>query len=163
MLCLRKKTLFQTNNTVDIHNASSSEEGIVTNNRYRLRGMSTSQKNETTVNRSCFRKVNTNEERVVTAVELAYVEYTEFLEGIMKNLRLGEIIKAENKIVVHEGILFEINFEIDYVPAGVKMECVTSVLEDLAKVFDVKNVSCDCCVEKDASKIPNVINHNIPK
>lgn len=103
-----------------------------------------------------FHEVRTNEERAVAAVHIAYDEYTTFLQGIINDLRLrlGVINKAEKEILEHEGILYKINFEIVYVPAGDTMDCNALILENLAKAFDVKNVSCDCC--QDPSNKTNV-------
>lgn len=138
--------MFQTNNTGGIHNVTTNEEGVVTNS---------------TVG---FHKLNISEERVVVAVQLAYDEYLEFLKGIMEiDLRLGEINRAESNVIEHEGTLLNINFKIVYVPSGDKMDCNTTVLESLAKVFEVKNVACDCCPEKVGSKNTNIIISSDPQ
>lgn len=122
-----------------------------------FRNKSTSKKSVKTNTKSCFHRVNTDQERVVVAVQLAYDEYTIFLEGIRKDLSLGEITKAKSRIVVREGILFIIHFNIDYISAGDKMKCVTIVLENLTKVFDVISVQCDCCVHHDGLYITDLI------
>lgn len=101
-------------------------------------------------------ELSTSEERVVAAVNLAYNEYISFLVGIMDDLRLGEINKAESENVEHKGTLLSIKFEIEYIPAGDTMECNTVVLENFAEALEVKNVTCDCCKEED-SEMKNVI------
>lgn len=103
-----------------------------------------------------IQELSTSEERVVAAVNLAYNHYRKFLVGIMDDLRLGEINKAESENVEHKGTLLKIKFEIEYVPAGDIIECNTIVLENLTKALEVKNVSCDCCKDE-ASEMKNVI------
>lgn len=104
-----------------------------------------------------FHEVFAPEELITTAVQLAYDKYTKAIQGIMDDLlRLGEINKVESRNVVLEGTLFKINFGIVYIPDGDILDCVTLVLENLAKVFEVKSVVCDCCQEKDTSK--NTVN-----
>lgn len=98
-----------------------------------------------------FHKVCASDKRVVTAVQLAYDKYTQVIEGIMEDLlRLGEVDKAESQIIEQEGTLFKIDFGIVYIPAENELDCVALVLENLAEEFEVKNVVCDCCQEKDA-------------
>lgn len=101
--------------------------------------------------------VSTSDQRVITAVQFAYNAYAKFLEGIREDIYLGKINKAEYENVENKGTLFKIKFEIIYIPAEDIMDCDTMVLEDLVQGFDVKNVSCNCCRDKDDIQVTNVI------
>lgn len=154
----KNKTLFQVD-TTGFHNVSMLvDERVVTNNTDSSQHATASEKSVITDNRGCRHIVNINDERVVAAVQSAYEEYMSLLKGIIEDLHLGAINRAESKIVGHEGTLLHINFEIDYIPNGDKMDCDTIVLESIAKVFEVQNISCDYREEKDDSKNTNVIN-----
>lgn len=105
-----------------------------------------------------------SDERVVAAVQQAYDEYIEFLRGMQKHLRLrlGNINKAERAFIKKEGILLKVHFEIVYVPAGDILECDTLILDSFDQVFDVKNVSCDCCREnKTEDVMKNIVSQKI--
>lgn len=101
--------------------------------------------------------MNPRNERVMTAVQLAYNEYMKYLDKIKYDLRLGKINNAVSEIIANEGTLFKIKFEIVYKPDGDTMDCNTTVLENFAKAYEVKNVSCDCCQEIDGTKVINVM------
>lgn len=117
--------MFQTNNTDAFHN--DTEKSVNTDD--------------------CVYTVNTSKSRMVAATRLAYDEFIDFLGGLTEYFRPGEIKEVESRNIENEGTRFKIKFEIDYIPDGVTMDCVTIVLEYLANTFEVQNVTCDCCVE----------------
>lgn len=132
--------MFQTNNTDWFLNGSTEESDVLGNII------------------SSFHKVNTSDERVVAAAQLAYDELLDFIGGTKESFSLGKINEAESKITENEGTDFLLDFEIYYVPTGGIMDCVGIVQENFTKAFEVKNVSCECCRQKDDLETTNVRN-----
>lgn len=92
-------------------------------------------------------KMSTSNVQVTLAAQLAYDTYLSFLEMIKSDTRLVEVNKVQGREIPHKGIEYKINFKIEYVPNGSKINCKTDVLESPSKQLEVLNVHCDCCLE----------------
>lgn len=163
--------MFQQNITVDInindkYNVNNMNKSIIVENISGISNVNNKEddkektkdvfhnasKHDTSVvqdNTDCINKGKNIEARVLTATQLAYEEFVDYIQAIEEDFLLGDINKDEKKIIESEGTYMKINFEIIYIPDEDTMECDTIVLENLEKGYIVKNVTCDCCLNQD--------------
>lgn len=148
-------------NIGEVHNVSNSEEDIAMKDEINgFHNVSDSDKSAMRNKSGCLYEARTMEQRVEAAVQLAYDVFMEYIEAIKDDFRLGEINTSKTKIIENVGTYFKINFEIGFIPARDTMDCVTIVLENFDKSYEVFSVICDCCLEQDTSALSNVIEYN---